>query len=42
MIKLILKVLEFLECLLTSITDKAEVAAERIARAIPIMPFHDA
>jgi hypothetical protein len=28
------------ECLLTSTTDRAEVAADSIAKAMPIMPFH--
>jgi hypothetical protein len=40
MAKLMLKVLDRLEYFLTKTTERADVAAERIARATPIMPFH--
>ena len=41
MAKLMLKALDWLEYFLTKTTDMADVAAESIAKATPIMPFHD-
>jgi hypothetical protein len=40
MARLMLKALDCVECFLTSTTDRAEVAADSIAKAMPIMPFH--
>jgi hypothetical protein len=38
--RLMLKVLDCAECLLARTTDKAEVAADNIAKDMPSMPFH--
>jgi hypothetical protein len=38
--RLMLKVLDWLEYFLTRTIDRAEVAADSIAKAVPIMPSH--